>query len=232
MAVFLPTAFLGGITGQLVPPVRPDHRRHRAHQRRQRPDAQAGPVRLLAAARCPKKGAVQPRCSTPSTGRSSGLRLARAATAEGLVADADSLRRRRGVHILVVQRTPPTGFLPDRGPGLRVDLPCSCPTPRRSTGRGEVEQRLNAMLRERRGRWLVRPRRVLAARRHEPHPNAATAFIFLEGLEGAEDAGAAAGGAGRQAAAGVAQMREARIIVLIPPAIQGLGFAGGIPDAG
>ena len=45
MAVFLPAAFLPGSDRPALPPVRPRHRRDRAHQRHQRDDAQADAMR-------------------------------------------------------------------------------------------------------------------------------------------------------------------------------------------
>ena len=49
MAVFLPAAFLPGLTGQMYRAVRAGHRRDRADQRHQRRDAEADAVRAVAA---------------------------------------------------------------------------------------------------------------------------------------------------------------------------------------
>ena len=50
MSVFLPSAFMSGITGPALPAIRAHDRRHGVHQRDQRRHAQAGPMRALAAA--------------------------------------------------------------------------------------------------------------------------------------------------------------------------------------
>ena len=49
MAVFLPAAFLPGLTGQMYRAVRAGHRGDRAHQRRQCGDAEADAMRAVAA---------------------------------------------------------------------------------------------------------------------------------------------------------------------------------------
>ena len=71
MAVFLPTRVPGRHHRPALPAVRADDRGHRADQRDQRRDAQAGPVRRLAAARPRAAERLLPRASTASTRGSS-----------------------------------------------------------------------------------------------------------------------------------------------------------------
>ena len=67
MAVFLPTRLPGRHHRPALPAVRADDRRHGAHQRHQRRDAQAGPVRRRGCGR-PRSGRTSSTAaSTPST---------------------------------------------------------------------------------------------------------------------------------------------------------------------
>ena len=65
MAVFLPTAFLRRDHRAALPPVRPDDRRDGHHQRHQRRDAQAGPVRRLPPADARRGRTSSTAASTP-----------------------------------------------------------------------------------------------------------------------------------------------------------------------
>ena len=67
MAVFMPAAFLPGLTGQHVCPVRAGDRRDRLAERDQRRDAQADAMRAVAAA-AGSAGAAQLSSTAPSTG--------------------------------------------------------------------------------------------------------------------------------------------------------------------
>ena len=121
MAVFLPDGVPGRHHRPALPPVRPDHRRHGAHQRHQRPDAQAGPVRAsylrphdgaeerllprLQLRLRPRRAASTPRSSAAWSGTSSLMMLA---------------VRRRWSALTGWWYTRAADRLPaDRGPGLR-----------------------------------------------------------------------------------------------------------------
>ena len=122
MAVFLPTAFLPGHHRPALPAVRPDDRRHGPHQRHQRRDAQAGPVRPLAApAGAAREANVFYRGFNRvyGVGRAGYARLVgrmvrRSGLMVGRRAPADRPRR--------LGPDPAADRLPaDRGPGLRPD---------------------------------------------------------------------------------------------------------------
>ena len=80
-AVFIPTAFIPGITGRLVSAIRGDHRGVGDHLGVQRADAFAGVVGSVAAAQAEKLRAVAEDSSTGSTNGSAGRRTATSASA-------------------------------------------------------------------------------------------------------------------------------------------------------
>ena len=120
MAVFLPTAFLPGITGQLYRQFALVDRRHGDHQRHQRRDPEADPVRALPAAAERSQELLLSRLQSRAYDRRrAGLRRAcRCRWCVDSNADGGPIAgvggpRRLGVH-------PASHRLPaDRGPGLR-----------------------------------------------------------------------------------------------------------------
>ena len=228
MAVFLPTAFLRRHHRADVPAVRADDRGDGAHQRHQRADAQAGPVRGVAAAGRRRRGwftrAFDAVYRPVERGYAWCVRhLLRVWWLVLLVFVGVAVVT--GV-VVPARRRP--GFLPDEDQGyviIAVQLPDAASLDRTREVDGRHEQGRSASTPGR--RELVRPRRVLAARRHG-RAERGDRVRRLEGLDEADDAGAPAGGAGRAApGASSAQMQEASVLVLVPPSIQGLGFAGG-----
>ena len=133
MAVFLPTAFLGGITGAAVPPVRPDHRGDGPHQRHQRADAQAGPVPPVA--RRPPPAAEHPvtRAFNAVYGRSSGLHLAASAAWSASGGWCWSSSSAVAVVTAWWYQQPPTGLPAHGGPGVRHHRRPAARRARRST---------------------------------------------------------------------------------------------------
>ena len=102
-----------------LPPVRARHRRDRGHQRAQRADLEAGPVRVLVeAARGSTAQLVLPRIQPGVSGDDRRLRGSRQPDGEMAGTHVRGLRHHRGCGRLGI-RAPAHGLPPDRGPGVR-----------------------------------------------------------------------------------------------------------------
>ncbi len=227
MAVFLPTAFLGGITGQL----------YRQFALTIAATALISAVNALTLK--PAQCAMWLRPVEAEERVHPGVRRGVQAGRERRTPGASGgccavwwlvllgVRRRSRSAPGGGTRQTPTGFLPDEDQGyviIAVQLPDAASLDRTR----EVTDRMNTHPAEHRGgRELVRARRVLAARRHRTRRTArprsprgrtgrqrTTPELPQEALV-------------KRAAGGVRAVPEAHIFVLVPPSIQGLGFAGG-----
>ncbi len=141
-----------------LPPVRPDDRRHGRHQRDQRRDAQAGAVRHLPAAG-PERRRTRSTAAFNARLRPLSRRVYTGSSA--------GWSGRRVLMMLAVRRSSsaltgwwftrlPTGFLPDRGPGLRDRRR---PAPRRGLAGADarVVEQVEAILKETPGieNWVM-----------------------------------------------------------------------------
>ena len=232
MAVFLPDGVPGRHHRPALPAVRADHRRDGAHQRDQRADAQAGPVRRLAAA------ARRSRRTSFFRGFNARLRPRRAAVH---LASSAQLVRAAALMMLVFvgadRRRPaggttqlPTGFLPNEDQGyviIGVQLPDAASQERT---REVVEQDQRRSSRETPGvdDWFI-DRRLLAARRHERVRTRRRSSSSFEPWEERDDAGPdARTRSSASCAAEFGEIQEAdRRSSFPPPSIHGLGVAGG-----
>jgi HAE1 family hydrophobic/amphiphilic exporter-1 len=120
----------------------------------------------------------------------------------------------------------PTGFLPEEDQGylvIAVQLPDAASLDRTR----ELEQRLNTVLRETPGveNWFVLGGFSLLD--GTAAPNAATAFIAWKDWKYRKTPELQYLELKKRVDMEFAQMREAIVFTLIPPSIQGLGFAGG-----
>ncbi len=120
----------------------------------------------------------------------------------------------------------PTGFLPDEDQGymiIAVQLPDAASLDRTR----ELEQRLNTTLRDMPGvaNWFVLGGFSLLD--GTAAPNAATAFIAWTDWKSRTTPDLQQAELKKRVDAAFAEIRDARIVTLIPPAIQGLGAAGG-----
>ena len=183
-----------------LPAVRADDRRHGAHQRDQRRDAQAGPVRTVAAAAERRGRTSSTAGSTRSTTGSASVYMAITRVLVRNV-DADDARVRRP------DRRRPCGgtgacrrVLPNEDQGyvlVSVQLPDAASQPRTR----EVLKKIDDILREhRRRRKLVRHRRHVVPRATATRRTSRTLFVTFrswdervpKGLDARRDAGQAA----------------------------------------
>ena len=231
MAVFLPTAFLRRHHRADVPAVRADDRGHGAHQRHQRADAQAGPVRACGCSRCRRRAGSRGR-STRSTGRSS-------AATRG--ASATCLRVWWLVLLVFVgvavgtgwwyQQTP-TGFLPEEDQGyiiIAVQLPdaASLDRTREVTEQDEHDPPRHARA-SRTGSSSAASRCSTAPPPRTPRPRSPPGRTGRS----AKTPELAAGGAGRAAPDGVRRDPRGDHPRARPAVDPGAGVRRRVPDAG
>ena len=137
-AVFVPTAFIPGITGRLYQQFAAHDRDFGHHLGLQRAVAQPGPV---LAAPAPARSGRAGRWAAFTAGSTALFRRAN----EGYVGVSRHLIRKWGLSLLHPRRRFAVGglalgsrlrpaFLPRGGPGVHLRGRCSCPTPPRSSG--------------------------------------------------------------------------------------------------
>jgi hydrophobic/amphiphilic exporter-1 (mainly G- bacteria), HAE1 family len=227
MAVFIPTAFLGGITGQLY---------------RQFALTIAATALISAINALTLKPAQCAAFLRPHTGRNIFTRIFDAVYRPVERGYAWSVRHLLRVWPLVMlvffgifafagwwyQKTP-TGFLPNEDQGyvlIAVQLPDAASLERTY----EVTERMNKVFRKFKENGTVENWFVLGGISMldgTNAPNGATAFAAWTDWSQRTSPGTQQDALVKALQIEFAQMKEALIIVIVPPAIQGLGFAGG-----
>ncbi|MCE9564596.1 MAG: multidrug efflux RND transporter permease subunit [Planctomycetes bacterium] len=227
MAVFLPTAFLGGITGQLY---------------RQFAPTIAATALISAVNALTLKPAQCAQYLRPHAGRNAFTRLFDFfyRPIEGLYAWVVGQLLRVWWLVLLVfvglagftgrwYQQIPTGFLPTEDQGyviIAVQLPDGASLDRTR----EVVDRMNTVFRRYEGKGAVENWFVLGGFSlldGTNSPNGATAFVTWTDWSRRKTPALQQQALVRELQIELAQVREAFILVLVPPSIQGLGVAGG-----
>ena len=209
-----------------LPPVRPDHRRHRGHQRDQRGHAQAGSVRDLPAAKPRAPERVLPRLQRGlrpgRTGLHANRQPAGAARVAAMMALFAALVGLTGWWFTRL----PTGFLPIEDQGYAI-VGIQLPDAASQARTREVVNRVESILKETDGigNWVMIG--GLSVLDQANASNAALLYVRWTPYEERTRPELSQDALLGKLRGRFQEIKEAIVFVFPPPAIQGLGVAGG-----
>ena len=225
-AVFIPVAFLGGIAGHALPAVRGDRRDRGRDLRLRRAHADAGAVRAAAQARRPRVAAASGR-STSASRRLTQTFLSLRRAARCGIASSSVLAIFVGVIALagaaVLARA--DELRAARGPGLHHQLDHAARRARRSSAPPRPARSSSERCRRTRRSTTCSSSPAATSSAAATRPTPATSFILLKHWDDREKTAPQL--AGEMIAAWAARFADGMALAFNPPAIRGLGTAGG-----